>query len=125
MPGFIDKLIVSKVSGRLWEVEKDFTYVIGKKNFVKVPKGFITDLASIPRVFWSIFPPDGNYTQAAVLHDYLYQMNLFIRKECDGIFLQAMKILKVPLWKRSVMYSALRMFGWICWEKRRDEDIVI
>ncbi|WP_250530524.1 DUF1353 domain-containing protein, partial [Caballeronia sp. ATUFL_F1_KS4A] len=28
---------------------------------VIVPTGFVTDLASIPRIFWSVLPPDGDY----------------------------------------------------------------
>ena len=39
---------------------------------VTAPKGFVTDLASIPRVFWSALRPDGLYAYAAILHDYLY-----------------------------------------------------
>lgn len=27
---------------------------------VVAPKGFVTDLASVPRIFWSLFRPDGN-----------------------------------------------------------------
>ena len=26
---------------------------------VKVPEGFVTDFASVPRVFWTALPPDG------------------------------------------------------------------
>src|SRR5262245_38142541 len=37
-----------------------------------VPAGFVTDLASIPRIFWSALPRDGEYAYAAILHDYLY-----------------------------------------------------
>lgn len=39
---------------------------------VVVPKGFISDGANIPRIFWSYIPP--NYMQiqpAIVIHDYL------------------------------------------------------
>ena len=39
---------------------------------VDVPIGFVTDLASIPRIFWSILRPDGAYTYPAIVHDYLY-----------------------------------------------------
>lgn len=40
-----------------------------------VPAGFITDFASIPRVFWSIpgFSPSGPLAVAAILHDFAYQ----------------------------------------------------
>ncbi len=39
---------------------------------VEVPKGFVTDLASIPQVFWNVLRPDDKYAYAAIVHDYLY-----------------------------------------------------
>src|SRR5262245_14300413 len=39
---------------------------------VTVPAGFITDLASIPPIFFSILRPDGLYTYPAIVHDFLY-----------------------------------------------------
>ena len=39
---------------------------------VIVPKGYITNGANIPRVFWSIFPPNmSDIMEAVVVHDYL------------------------------------------------------
>src|SRR5438093_7156274 len=38
---------------------------------VKVPAGFVTDLASVPVFLTWIFPRYGKYTKAAILHDYL------------------------------------------------------
>jgi hypothetical protein len=74
MSSFTEKLVVSK-SGNTWTIEEPFFYKIGNENSqesVVVPKGFETDFASVPRVFWTIIPPDGKYTKAAVVHDYLY-----------------------------------------------------
>ena len=125
MSSFTDKLVVSKLKGKWWKVEREFEYYLDGGEIVTIPNGFETDFASVPRIFWFILPPDGNYTQAAVLHDFLYQRNVFTRKKCDEVFLDAMTILEVPKWKRKVMYRALRMFGWTCWrkyEKPMEED---
>lgn len=126
MSSFTDKLVVTKTTGMLWELERPFTYYIGSEDSgesVTVPKDFCTDFASIPRIFWIILPPDGNYSQASVLHDYMYQKQTFSRKKCDDIFLESMEVLEVPRWKRYVMYRALRLFGWISWNhKRYNED---
>ena len=122
MSSFTKPLTVTKVNKRKWKIERSFTYFIGDENSdgeIRVPKGFITDFASIPRVFWTILPPDGKYTQAAVLHDFLYykkgkltNMKLS-RKECDGVFLEAMEVLSVSWIKRHTIYRAVRMFGWL------------
>ncbi|EHI7918926.1 DUF1353 domain-containing protein [Salmonella enterica] len=69
------------------------------------------DLASVPRIFWSLMPPDGRYAKAAIIHDYLYDNALRTKREVDRIFLDGMTVLSVPKWKRTVMYWAVRLFG--------------
>src|SRR5690606_541780 len=39
---------------------------------IEAPRGFVTDLASIPRMFWSALRPDADYAYAAIIHDFLY-----------------------------------------------------
>ena len=115
-------LIVMNIGNRRWETYRSFTYSVGgldTGDHIIVPKGFQTDFASVPRVFWRILPPDGQYTQAAVLHDYLYNKQDRSRKECDDIFFEAMGVLKVDEWKRVLMYHAVRTFGWLPWGNKR------
>ncbi|EJI2433989.1 DUF1353 domain-containing protein, partial [Salmonella enterica] len=80
-------------------------------DVIEVPAGFVTDLASVPRIFWTILPPDGKYAKAAIIHDYLYDNALRTKKEADLIFLDGMTVLGVPRLKRKVMYWAVRWFG--------------
>ena len=122
MSTFTDSLTVTKIDARRWRVEREFTYYIGEENsneFVTVPKGFETDFASVPRLFWSILPPDGTYTQAAVLHDFLYSVQLYTRKRSDEIFLEAMAVLRVWVVRRLIMFSQVRLWGFIPWNKKR------
>lgn len=105
----------------MWRVARSFKYHVGEEgsgDVITVPRGFKTDFASVPRIFWTIIPPDGNYTQCAVLHDYGYFTQKRSRKEVDKIFLESMKVLGVPTWKRHTMYRAVRSFGWIPWRKK-------
>ena len=121
MSSFTDKLVVTKISKRMWEVARAFEYHVGSEEsaeIVSVPQGFQTDFASVPRIFWIIIPPDGEYTQAAVVHDYLYHTKKYDREICDKIFIEAMGVLGVSLWKRKIMHRAVRMFGWIPWKKK-------
>jgi hypothetical protein len=77
-----------------------------------IPAGTRTDFASIPRPIWSVFlPSDPEYCAEALIHDVFYAGNIFPRKLCDKIFLQAMRDVGVSRWKRSIMYSAVRVFG--------------
>jgi hypothetical protein len=84
-------------------------------RIIDVPQGFETDFASVPRLFWRIVPPWGRYSPAAVVHDFLYHTGKVSRKKADGIFLELMAKLAVPLWKRFLMYWAVRLFGWFAW----------
>ncbi|EEU6555214.1 DUF1353 domain-containing protein, partial [Salmonella enterica] len=80
-------------------------------DVIEVPAGFVTDLASVPRIFWTILPPDGKYAKAAIIHDWMYDNALRTKKEADLIFLDGMTVLGVPKWKRIIMYYAVRLFG--------------
>lgn len=121
MSSFTDPLVVEKITPTLWRTYRSFDYFVGELGsnvVIHVPEGFITDFASVPRAFWIILPPDGIYTQSAVLHDYLYNIQIFPRVQCDRIFLEAMGVLKVGWVTRHTMYLAVRWFGWIPWNAK-------
>ena len=82
---------------------------------VTVPKGFVTDFASIPRAFWSALRPDGEYAYAAVIHDYLYWTQTRSRDEADGIFKMAMEDFDVGTVTIETIYGAVRLGGKGAW----------
>lgn len=98
---------------RLWKLVKPFRFV-GSRT-IEVSAGFITDGASVPRVFWNLFSPTGSYLGAAVIHDFLYATKPVSRKEADAIFLEAMKAAGVGFVSRWIVYSAVRAGGWAAW----------
>lgn len=114
MSSFTETLIVSPLkNGKKWVIRKEFYYYIHEEDGerVTVPVGFITDFASVPRIFWAILPKWGKYGNAAIIHDFLYSTGIKSRKESDKIFLDGMAVLNVPKWKRYAMYYAVRIFG--------------
>ena len=86
---------------------------------VTVPAGFETDFASIPRLLWGLYPPDGSYALPAVAHDYLYRRCGCSRFLADAMFRDMMRAERVPLVRRMLIYYAVRCFGWLF--RRRDE----
>lgn len=84
---------------------------------VKVPVGFVTDFASIPRAFWSLLRPDGDYAYAAVIHDYLYWTQPLSRKQCDQIFKLAMLDFKVGEGEVQTIHTAVRAGGSGAWKE--------
>lgn len=114
MKKFTNELIVRSF-GNKWELVEPFSFYYKKQNktieTIVIPKGFITDFASTPRILYPIIPPIGIYNKACIIHDYIYQERIFPRKTCDLCFLQAMEVLEVPKWKRYLMFIIVRLFG--------------
>ena len=148
MSSFTSKLRVEPVGEKNWKLLQSFSYHVGtqhSRTIIKVPRGFITDFASIPQLVISILglvsiltgdvynnlwfvslgviailasallPDWGRWGKAAIIHDYLYHTKQISRKMSDLIFLEAMEVLGVSLVERYSMYYAVRLFGWIRW----------
>lgn len=102
-------------NGRVYyELMEDliFQYSInGSGVKIIVPKGFVTDFATIPRILWSIFPPAGKHSKATVIHDYLYTLPKCSRFLADSIFREAMYQSGVNIFQRVIMYYGVRIFG--------------
>lgn len=114
---------------RVWVTLRDLTLVCwldDEKRHITVAAGFETDFASIPRMFWRVFPPSGRYMRASVVHDYLYKNRIgevpgdpdtrtIARRQADRIFLEGMKALGVSGFKRGLIFRAVRTFGASGW----------
>lgn len=99
-------------------------------SFVSAQKGFVTDLASIPRFFWWLVPPMGRYAHAAISHDWLYWQQTTSRRVADQVFDEIMKEYNVDPMVRTTIWASVRLFGgkyWNAstWAKRRGERNVI
>lgn len=76
-----------------------------------IPKGFLTDFASVPRLPLAYLLAGDTAHQAAVVHDWLYVTHTTDRATADRVFLEAMEEIGVPWWRRRLMYAAVRAFG--------------
>src|SRR5690625_4178692 len=45
---------------------------ISNGDILHIPEGFIWDLSSVPRLLWTLLPPDGDMEIGVIIHDYLY-----------------------------------------------------
>ncbi len=111
--------------GRNFTIDNEFRFITTTGLAVVVPKGFVTDLASIPRGLWWLLPPFGTYVDAAIVHDRLYRTHgsavegtSLNRKQCDDILLEAMRDHKTPRWQQIVIYRNVRWFGWSAWNNQ-------
>jgi len=105
-----------------WMLVEDLVYVLGQtKVTVTVPKGFVTDFASIPQAFWSFgLSPNGKYSRAAIVHDFLYWTQGCTRLESDNMLLIAMKESMVPEATRDTIYRGVRVGGGAAWDGNAD-----
>lgn len=78
---------------------------------VCVPSGFITDGATVPRLFWCLFPPIGRYFPATTLHDYLLVKG-YGWSIANKNFKQSLIDLGCRPWRVKVLMSAVTLHGW-------------
>lgn len=131
-----DEVVIKPKGPTSWELVWPLEYH-GKYDKWTVPSGFVTDFASVPQILWSILPPYGKHTKAAIVHDWLYlkrpavrvrdRRGRFIaggwvrisRSDADGVFLRIMRECGSSWWRRTVMYLGVRLGGWYMWNKYR------
>jgi hypothetical protein len=107
------RVIPERTGGRIYALAEDLHYRtdICPPWDIVVPTGYCSDGASVPRFFWRFFPPSGQYTGAAIVHDYLCDTHLVSSKNAALIFDEAMRDLNVPGPARFAMFRAVSWFG--------------
>ena len=97
-----------------WELMEPLSYR-GRRDEWTVPPRFRTDFASVPRVVTWLIPRYGRYTKAAILHDYLCDVEVrretITRADADGVFRRALRELGVAFLRRWLMWAAVRLGG--------------
>jgi hypothetical protein len=83
---------------------------------VDVPRGFVTDLASVPSYMWAILQRTGRYGNAAIYHDWLYWERTCPREVADRVFDRAMHDMGVDPVTRNAMWAGVRVFGGSYWD---------
>lgn len=110
---------------RVWRLTAPFSFDVADANrsgefqlSIYVGAGFETDFASIPRLFWWLFPHD-ECAEAAIIHDWLYQCTNCDRQLADSIFRLVMKLTGKPYLIRLAHYLGVRIGGWAVRTKRK------
>ena len=151
MGQFTNKILAEFQPPRKWKLGRDLVYTTtdlyanevkalkdvgvkvvrdtNKTETITVPTGFITDLASTPRLLWNVIAPF-DVARAAIVHDLLYksirqyrwtkglieedkELIKNAKKASDKVFLLAMKDAepKVSGWKIYSAWKAVDLFG--------------
>ena len=150
MGTFNAKILAEFQPPRKWKLGRDLTYTTkditadeiktlkgvgvkvqrdtNKTESIVVPKGFETDLASVPRAAWALIAP-WDVARAAIIHDLLYKTIRQYRWKMktkqdeelvakakvisDKVFLLAMNDAQPPVaqWKKYSAWKAVDLFG--------------
>lgn len=78
---------------------------------VDIPKWYVSDGSSVPRIFWSLFPPVDKYLLAAILHDYLLDTDAGWSK-ANKEFSRALKLIGIRAWRYHLIMSGVRVNAW-------------
>lgn len=109
----VNSLRVSPIRKRHWWVlNEDWIY-----EDLIIPAGFTTDFDSVPHIPGIFALYKGRSRVAALIHDYLYTVELCSRKEADQRFLRYMVDDGIPSWIAKSMYIAVRALGWRYWQR--------
>lgn len=97
----------------LFELQREIVVELSNGRLLEVPKSFVTDFASVPRIFWSAISPIGKYNIASIVHDYFYTYHSEVtRSFADKEFLLWLNFLAPKKKIRNyVMYLCIRAFG--------------
>ena len=115
-------LSTQKRGRRLIELTRPLVMRVKTESFrmvIIVPRGTQSDLASTPRCLWWVFPPDGLWHEASIIHDWLYSIGAS-RWWSDAIFRLVMEVSGVPRWKLWLMWAGVRCGGWVFWKGNAD-----
>ena len=99
-----DTIVVQPLPTHKYIIKKPILY----KDII-VPEGYITNGADIPRIFWSIVPPnDSNILPAVIIHDFLIDKKEY--KKADRYFKEIMIELNINKIKRNILYLGVRFY---------------
>ena len=127
--GFWTAIMLWVFGTRRWEITKDFHYSLNGENFI-IPKGFKFDGASVPKFLAQFLSPVGLLLIGGLIHDYGYKYETLLRKNktTNGIRSQkwidkTFRDINIEVngfyFLNYLAYWALRLGGWVAWNKHR------
>ncbi len=121
MSAFLDPLCITEISDSVFQIcDHVFRYQsdIAGQMFT-APIGFFTDFASVPRIGVVYAMLGDTAHEPAVIHDWLYYSAIVTRDVADKVFLEAMGVIDLPIWRRWPIYCGVRIGGWYAWNLHR------
>ena len=136
------KKFVHLYEPRQWQLTEHWFFTLDDKDRTEIiiPKGFICDGASIPRIFWPVASPVGALFLTGLIHDYGYKYKQLWKRTpegkvepyekgrerlfWDGLFRKVGKQVNgLPLMNWFAWFVLVVVGGWIPWWSHRRDDL--
>ena len=110
--------LISVKNSYCFQVIQDNYYRSNIVGIVKIERGLITDLASVPWFARWIYSRSGKHKDAAIIHDaMLSQHRRYTRKQADQVFKEALQDIKLNKLSICILYLAVRLNAFFWGEK--------
>ena len=112
-----------RLGNRLWVLTQPFIFSVDDEVFV-VPRGFVTDGASVPRVMYPICSPvSGPFGQGAIAHDFYYSIDGpdIGRFRADQVLYSMGRLRGAWISEAQLVKSGVNLFGWMSYKTGRDK----
>jgi hypothetical protein len=122
---------------RKWELAENWTHKLPDGTTILIEEGFEFDGASIPKFLWALLSPVGLLLIPGLIHDYAYRHDYLIkvdaqgnqseynagagRKFWDALFKEVGLDVNGLALIDTLAWLALYLFGWMAWNRRRQE----
>ena len=124
------ELVLKEYDKDTWQLEQEINIILPIVTArIKIPKGFKTNFASIPKILRSVIDDnEDSILIPSIIHDYLYskgsiawtsrteKFHYVTKKEADQILEHLMKDYGAPYWKYKLVYLTVRLFGDKYWK---------
>ena len=98
-----------------WRLLDDFVVMVDDQVYT-IPKGYIFDGSTIPRLFWMFYPRTYYRSwEASCLHDYFYShlipRELASKQVADQIFYHHIRSFNMPKLISKIFFATVSVFG--------------
>jgi hypothetical protein len=117
-------IVKSRVYGKNninnYKLINDVVVRLSDGKVITISKGYVWDLASVPRWLWALVPPDSDAELAFVLHDFLYENHIelgYDQEFCDNEMklwseiLNGTKNISLRNLDNTIRFLAVKWFG--------------
>lgn len=104
----------------IYRVVKGFSYITEDDKTIVIPTGYLTDGASVPKIFRWFINPWGRHARAAIVHDVLCDFHTYYDKDGNGhyansgvinnTFREAMSLDTVTELKKKIIYLGVDLY---------------